>query len=223
MTLHEFDVEQGSEEWNDLRRGMVTASVISRLVTPKTIKPASNPEARAIFALLVAERITGHTDESWVSDDMERGWEDEPRAVEKYSEHYAPVTPMGFMIREEPGWRLGYSPDGLVGSDGLVEVKSRRQKKHLQTVLADEVPVENMPQIQCGLLVSGRAWCDYISYCGGMHMWVKRVEPDPRWFKAIHEAVEQFELAAAVMTATYLKATQGLPATERVLELEMSL
>jgi hypothetical protein len=222
MTLHEYpNVAQGSEEWHELRRGIVTASVIKGLVTPATIKPAQNPEARAIVALLVAERITGFTDETYVGMDMERGWDDEPRAVETYSQHYEPVTTTGFMVREDTGYRIGYSPDGLVGDDGLIEIKSRRPKKHLQTILADEVPADVMPQIQCGLLVSGRKWCDYLSYCGGMPLWRKRVEPDPRWQKAIVEAVELFELAAQVMAATYEKAVAGLPTTERVVELEM--
>jgi hypothetical protein len=46
-----------------------------------------------------------------------------------------------------------------------------------------------MAQLQCGLLVSGRKWIDYVSYCGGMPLYVKRVEPDERWFDAIVEAV----------------------------------
>ena len=62
------------------------------------------------------------------------------------------------MVRTEPGWKLGYSPDGLVGDDGLIEVKSRRAKKQLQTILSGQVPAENMPQLQAGLLVSGRSW-----------------------------------------------------------------
>jgi hypothetical protein len=122
---------------------------------------------------------------------MLRGIEDEPRAVEVYSEHFAPVTTVGFMVRDDWGFSIGYSPDGLVGDDGLIEVKSRRAKKHLTTILADEVPVENMAQLQCGLLVSGREWIDYVSYCGGMPLYVKRVEPDQRWFDAITAAVER--------------------------------
>jgi hypothetical protein len=218
MSLHILpDLMQGSEEWYDQRRGMVTASVVKSLITPATIKPANNPEARSLVALLVSERITGWTDPTYTSGDMWRGHEDEPRAVETYAEHYGvSVEQVGFMVEDRWGFKIGYSPDGLVGDDGLLEIKSRRPKKHLQTILADAVPAENVAQIQAGLLVSGRKWCDYLSYCGGMPMWRKRVEPDPRWQEAIVEAVEQFELAAAVMTATYEKATKGLAQTERV-------
>lgn len=223
MTLIEFpDVIQGSDPWHDQRRGIVTASVVGRLLT-STGKVASNDTSRALVAQLVAERITGWTDPVYVSDDMLRGHDDEPRAVDVYAEHYAPVTTTGFMVRDDWGFSIGYSPDGLVGDGGLVEVKSRRAKKQLQTILDDAVPAENMAQLQCGLLVSGREWCDYVSYCGGMPLYVKRVEPDPEWFDAITEAVSRFEETAADIVATYATATKDMPATERTVELEMIL
>ena len=217
MTLQIFnDIEQGTDEWHAARRGIITASVIGQLITAKTIKVAANDTSRALTTHLVAERITGYTEPTFVSADMERGNWDEPIARDLYSEHYAPAVEVGFMVREIDGHRLGYSPDGLVGDDGLIEIKSRRQKKHLATILADEVPLENMAQIHCGLLVSGRLWCDYVSFCGGMPLYVKRVYIDARWFDAITEALAQFEDTAAQMIATYTKAVDGRPATERL-------
>lgn len=209
------DLEQGTEEWFAVRRGMVTASVVGSLVTP-TLKVASNETSRSLTALLVAERITGWTDPNYVSNDMLRGRVDEALARDLYSETYAPVTEVGFIVREGAGIKIGYSPDGLVGTDGLIEVKSRRAKKHIATILADEVPAENMAQCQGGLLVSGRAWCDFISYCGGLPMWHKRVYPDPAWQAAIIAAVQAFEESAAIMTAAYITAVEGLPTTERI-------
>lgn len=216
MSLIEYpDLIQGTDEWLEQRRGIVTASVVGKLITPSTIKPAKNDTSRTLTAQLVAERITGWIDPVFVSDDMLRGTEDEPRAVAKYEEHYAPVTTTGFMVRDDWGFRIGYSPDGLVSDDGLVEVKAPRAKKHLTTILADEVPPEHIAQLQCGLLVSGREWIDFISWCGGMPMWVRRVTPDQRWFDAIREAVELFEETAAEMVAGYEAAVVGLPSTER--------
>jgi YqaJ-like recombinase protein len=215
------DLVQGSDEWHAARRGIVTASVVGQLITPSTLKPANNPIARGVTATLVAERITGFTEPTRMTDDMWRGVEDEPRAREKYAEHHAPVDEAGFMILERDGFKLGYSPDGLVGTDGLIEIKSRRAKKHLQTILANEVPAENMAQLQAGLLVSGRQWIDYVSYSGGMPLWVRRVHPDPKWFEAITATVRQFEKTAHLMTTAYTKAVHGLPMTERVLEEEM--
>jgi predicted phage-related endonuclease len=222
MTLLELpDLIQGTDEWHDQRRGIVTASVVGRLLTA-TGKVANNDTSRAAVATLVAERITGWTDPVYVSDDMLRGTNDEPFAVAAYSEWSGQeVTTTGFMVRDDWGFEIGYSPDGLVGDDGLVEVKSRRPKKQLTTILEDAVPAENMAQLQCGLLVSGRAWIDYVSFCGGMSLYVKRVEPDPEWFEAIVAAVAAFEDAAAQMVDLYLDATANLPATERIVELEM--
>jgi len=209
------DLIQGTDEWHDQRRGIVTASVVDQLITTKTIQPANNDHSRSLVALLVAERITGWTDPTYLGDDMLRGMEDEPLAVAKYAEHFAPVSTAGFMVRDDWGFRIGYSPDGLVGDDGLVEVKSRRPKKHLQTILSGEVPPENAAQIQCGLLVSGRKWCDYLSYCGGMPLYRIHVVPDERWFTAIVGAVKAFEDTAAQMVQQYQAATKGLPSTER--------
>jgi putative phage-type endonuclease len=224
MTLIELpDLIQGTDEWLDQRRGMVTASVVGQLVTPGTIKVAKNDYSRALTAQLVAERITGYTDPTYINDDMLRGHEEEPRARDLYSEKYAPVRESGFMVRTEANWKLGYSPDGLVGDDGLIEVKAPRAKKHLTTILSGEVPAANMAQLQAGLLVSGRQWIDFLSYCGGMPMWVHRVFPDQRWFDAIVTAVIQFEETAAEMVAAYQSATEGLPATERMVEMELSL
>jgi len=217
MSLRELpDLVQGSDEWLDQRRGMMTASVVGQLITPKTIKPAANDTSRALTTLLAAERITGWTDPVYVSDDMFRGTMDEPIARALYARHYAPVVECGFMVRDDWGYSIGYSPDGLVGDDGLIEVKSRRAKTQLMTIVADEVPLSNMAQIQCGLLVSGRAWCDYLSYCGGMPMWRKRVTPDQRWAEAIVEAVQTFEVTATQIVATYTAAVAGLPTTERI-------
>jgi hypothetical protein len=217
------DLEQGSDAWLEARRGMVTASVVGKLITANTVRPANNDWSRALTAQLVAERITGHIDPIFVSDDMLRGQNDEPIARDLYAEHYAPVRESGMLIRDDWGFRIGYSPDGLVGDDGLIEIKSRRPKKQLTTILSDQVPVENMAQLQCGLLVSGRDWIDYVSYSGGMSLWVKRVYPDDRWFEAIVNAVRIFEDTAAEMVAEYAALTAHLPMTERIVELEMIL
>lgn len=215
MTLDVYDFDQRSDEWYAARRGILTASVIGQLVT-KTLKVADNDYSRAIVAQLVAERITGETEGTYTNDDMMRGILDEPLAVDKYAEHYAPVTTTGFMVRREDDWTLGYSPDGLVGADGMVEVKCPRAKTHLQTILTDAVPERNVAQLQAGLLVTGRAYVDFISYFGGMPLFVKRVEPDPAWHAAITEACQRFEETVAWMLADYAEATKNMPATERM-------
>lgn len=212
------DLAQGTDEWRAARCGMVTASVVGQLLTP-TRRIADNDTSRGLTLSLVAERITGHVDETFMSADMWRGIEDEPIARDLYREHHAPVEEVGLMVRADDDWggyRIGYSPDGLVGDEGLIECKSRLQKVHLRTILTDEIPAENMAQLQCGLLVSGRAWIDYLSYCGGMPLWTKRAYPDPTWFDAIVQAVAKFESNAAAYVFRYREAVRVLPTTERV-------
>lgn len=216
MTLIEYpDIEQGTEAWHDARRGLLTASVVGKLLTP-TLKVADNDTSRALTATLVAERITGFTEPTGMTADMFRGVQCEPIARDLYSEHHQPAKEFGFFVREEADWKLGFSPDGVVGDDGLLEVKSPRAKTHLRTILAGEVPAYHMPQIQCGLLVSGRKWLDFISYCGGLPLFVRRVYPDPAWHEAIVAAVTKFEANAAEMVADYEAKAHGLPQTERI-------
>jgi putative phage-type endonuclease len=216
MTLHEFpDVVQGSDAWHSQRRGLVTASVVGKLLTP-TLKVADNDTSRALTATLAAERITGWTEESHMTPDMWRGVESEPIARDLYSAHYQQAVEVGFMRRDEDGWTLGYSPDGLVADDGLIEVKCPRAKTHLNTILANQVPYYYMAQCQAGLLVSGRKWLDFVSYVGGMPLFVKRVLPDPEWQDAIIVAVICFEQNVAASVADYEAATRGLPKTERL-------
>jgi hypothetical protein len=216
MALHILpDIEQGTPEWHDQRRGIVTASVVGKLLTP-TLKVADNDYSRGLTTTLAAERITGWTEETPMTSDMWRGVESEPFARELYAEHFAPVTEVGFMSRGEDGWTLGYSPDGLVGDDGLIEIKAPRAKTHLRTILADEVPTHYMPQLQAGLLVSGRKWIDFVSYVGGMPLYRKRVEPDPAWFAAITAACVAFEANVAQIVADYQQRVADMPKTERL-------
>lgn len=223
MTLTVFpQVDQGTDEWHDLRRGLVTASVVGKLLTP-TLKVADNDVSRGLTTTLVAERITGWTEETAMTSDMWRGVEHEPYARDIYSGHYQQAEEVGFMLLEEDGWSLGYSPDGLVGLDGLIEIKAPRAKTHVATILADEVPGHYMAQCQAGLLVSGRDWCDFVSFVAGMPMFVKRVTPDPASFAAIEAACVAFEANAARIVADYRSKVVGLPKTERIVELEMSL
>lgn len=185
--------------------------------SPLIVEPANGKEAASLTALLTAERITGYVHKTFVSDDMWRGKEYEPLAVDTYAEHYGvPVTTVGLMVLEQDGHKIGYSPDALVGDDGLLEVKAPRQKGHLTTVLGDRVPADHMPQLQCGLLVSGRKWIDFASICADMPLFVERVYPDPDWFAAITTAVKQFEVTAAEMIATFKARTEGMPVAERL-------
>lgn len=183
---------------------------------PPVLEVATTETAEKLTAHLAAERITGHVEETYTSRDMERGTLAEPYARDIYAEHYAPVEEVGFMVRDHQGQRIGFSPDGLVHKDGLIEVKSPRAKTHVKTIIEDRVPAEHMAQIQTGLFVSGRDWCDFISYCPGHPLYVKRVYPDDTWQEAIVEAVDLFEESSAAMIGVYNMKALDLPATPYV-------
>lgn len=210
------ELEQGSAEWIQARAGIVTASTVGKLLT-STGKVASNDTSRTLTETLIAERITGRVEYVHPSRDMQRGTLLEPEARRLYEGYHYPVQEVGFMVWEESGLKLGYSPDGLTSdedSEGLIEIKSRTPRIHLRAIYTDTVPAANMAQLQAGMLVADRPWIDYVSYCPGLPLYVKRVHPDPAWQTAIIEAVTQFEETAARQLFEYQALAHDMPATE---------
>ena len=197
------DLLQGSDEWLAARLGLVTASEMKHLLTVKSLKASDNDKTRQHVWELLFQRITGFIEPQYVSDAMLRGQADEIYARAAYEEHYAPVVETGFITNSKWGFTLGYSPDGLVGDDGLIEIKSRAGKYQVQTIADNEVPEEYVLQLQTGLLVSERKWIDFISYSGGLPMFVKRVEPDPLIQGAIIAACANFEAKLAQKWTDY--------------------
>lgn len=218
---------QGSDEWLAMRCGLLTASEMKLILTP-TLKIAKNEKERAHLYELLAQRITGYVEPSYVSDDMLRGRDDEIEARLIYAKHYAPVQEVGFITNDKWGFTLGYSPDALVGDDGQIECKSRRQKYQVQTIIENvgegTAPDDYMIQIQTGLLVTERKWCDFVSYSGGLPMAVVRVLPNPEMQRAILGAAVDFEARLREKLTSYhatLASMARLIPTERRIEQEM--
>lgn len=221
------DLIQGSDEWHAARCGLLTASEVKLILTP-TLKPANNDKTRAHVYELAAQRITNFVEASYISDDMLRGYDDEILARKLYAENYAPVADMGFITNDKWGFTLGCSPDGLVGDDGVLECKSRRQKFQVETIaesiLGLVAPEEYMLQIQTILLVSERKWVDFISYSGGLPMATIRVGPYEKYQAAIIEAAARTEERISGVVAKYkaaLASKMRLIPTERRVEQEM--
>lgn len=223
ITYHD-DVIQGSDEWHQMRCGLLTASEMRLIMTP-TGKAANNDKTRAHAWELAAQRITRYVEPSYIGDHMLRGWDDEVEARKLYSKHRAPVTECGFITNDQWGFTIGYSPDGLVGDDGLIECKSRIQKYQVQTIATGEVPDEFVLQLQTGLLVTGRRWIDFVSYSGGLPMHIIRVEPDADMQARILEAAAAFEQRVAECVRDYREMLDDLGdraiPTERRIEQEM--
>lgn len=227
--IYHPDIIQGSEEWRAVRCGVLTASEMELIITP-TLKIASNDKERAHLYELLAQRITKYVEPAYISDEMLRGQEDEIMARALYHEHYHPVKEVGFVTNDKWGFMLGYSPDGLVGENGLIECKSRRQKFQVKTMLecvpTREVPVDYLLQHQTGLLVADdREWIDFISYSGGFPMIVIRVHPDKEVQDAILNAAGAFERRLVEKMEKYNEtvATAKFLQTERRVEMEIHL
>ena len=207
------ELEQGTDEWLQARCGIVTASTMRNLVTASG-KPADNDTSRGFIRQLATERIIGVPEYTHPTRPMMRGTMLEPFARDLYAEHYAPVEEVGFIRLDTDEYSLGYSPDGVIGHDGLLEIKSPGPKEHLRTILADAVPSVYVWQVQVGLYVTGRSWLDFISYCPGADLYVKRVRPDKEAFGTIHLAVSQAETAVRNIIDDYTASGKNRVKTE---------
>ncbi len=224
ITIYE-DVEQGSDAWLELRRGIITASEMKLLLTPAKLAIADNDKVKSHLWELLAQRVTGYVEPKYVSDDMLRGHTSEPVARDIYAERVATeaVTEVGFITNDSFGFTIGYSPDALVGERGQWECKAPRQKTQMETIVLGEIPIDHLLQNQTGLLVSGREWLDFSSYCGGMYMPTYRTYPDEKVQAAILDASRSFEAKIAEKREAYERAVESgrMVMTERIVEEEM--
>lgn len=225
--VYHHELVQGSEEWAAARCGLLTASEMKLIIKP-TLKTADNDKSRAHLYELLGQRITKYVEPRYIGDDMLRGMNDEIEAIDVYDKTYAPVQRVGFITNDKFGFVIGYSPDAIVGEDGLVECKSRSQKHQLRALLdyvsADTIDPDFMIQVQTGLMVSERKWCDLISYCGGLPMATVRVFPDDKVQDAIRAAASAFETKLVQSLGKYnvlLSTHERLIPTIRKIELEM--
>lgn len=153
---------QGTAEWFAERCGKVTASRVAD-VTAKT-KTGWSASRANYAAQLIAERLTGVAAESYSSAAMQWGIETEPQAKAAYSFLSGnAVADVGFVAHPTIAMS-GASPDGLVGEDGLLEIKCPNTATHLDTLLGAEIDGKYIKQMQWQMACTGRAWCDFVSF-----------------------------------------------------------
>jgi putative phage-type endonuclease len=194
------EIVQGSPEWFAIRCGRVTASRVADVVA----KTKSGPSASRMnyMAELIAERLTGQPAERFSNAAMAWGTEKEPEARSTY-EFYrgVAVKQVGFVIHPSID-QSGASPDGLVGVDGLVEIKCPNTSTHLDTLLGQMVPSKYVNQIQWQLACTGRQYCDFVSYDPrlpeAMRLFIKRMPRDDKRIAELETEVAGFLLEIAV-------------------------
>ncbi len=185
---------QGTDEWYAARLGKATASRIADVIA-KT-KSGWGASRKNYLAELVAERLTGAPAEQYVNAAMQRGTELEPQARSAYAFYRdADVTQVGFV--DHPTIPMsGASPDGLVGADGLVEIKCPNTATHIETLLSATIPDKYLVQMLWQMECTGRAWCDFASYDPRlpeqMRLFVKRLARDDKRLSDIAAMVKDF-------------------------------
>lgn len=195
MKLEIFsNIEQGTDEWHALRSSQPTCSELATIMTDPG-GGGFGEGAITYMRKMIAQRISGNATAWEGNANTRRGHALEPVARDLYADSMGmQVDACGFMR----AWGLGYSPDGLVGDDGLVEIKTKQGHLQIEVLERDELPDEHFWQCHGGLTVSGRQWLDFISYCPGLPLFVHRVHRDEAVCKAIRKRVDKFNLELEV-------------------------
>jgi len=187
-------MEQGSDAWFNIRIGKVTASRVADVLA-KT-KTGYSTTRDNYMAQLVCERLTGQKGESFTNAAMQHGTETEPLARAAYEARYdVLVDEVGFV--SHPTIEMsGASPDGLVGDEGLLEIKAPNTATHIETLLSESVPNKYYTQMQFQLSCTGRKWCDFVSFDNRLptelQMFVKRVPRDDMYIRLIEDEIVKF-------------------------------
>lgn len=188
------NIVQGTEEWFAARAGKVTASRIADVLA--TIKSGESAARRNYRTQLVCERLTGKIEETFSNSHMERGIALEPYAREAYElQTGSIVEQVGFI--DHPAIQMsGASPDGLVGSDGSIEIKCPTPANHIEYLLGKEPPSKYKPQMTWQMLCAERQWVDFVSYCPEMpahlQLFVVRFVPEAEYSVTVAQEVIKF-------------------------------
>ena len=187
-------IEQGSNEWHQLRLGKVTASRVADILATTRSGPSASRQNYLIE--LALQRSTGNIEPSYTNAAMEWGTQTEPQARAAYEVETGNfVDQVAFIDHPTIAW-FGCSPDGLVGDDGLIEIKCPNSATHWEYFKAKKPPQKYVIQMQTQLAVTGRKWCDFVSFDPRMpersQLLVVRVDRDEAFIAELEEKVKQF-------------------------------
>lgn len=207
----QHNCDQGTAEWLAIRLGKATASRVADIVAKTKTGVAASRKNYA--AELVAERLTGVPTERFISPAMMHGTDTEAEARDAYRQHaLVEVAECGFV--DHPTVPMsGASPDGLIGDDGLLELKCPNTATHIETLLGKAAPSKYVTQMMWQMACTGRAWCDFASYDprlpDEMRLFVIRLHRDDKMIAELEAEVAAFlaevETTVERLSSEYLK------------------
>lgn len=176
-------MQQGSPEWLAIKAGKISGSRFRAVLDLNKRNGQPNKPRRDLVAELVRELETGVLTSIEPNEYMAHGTRCEPMACALYEWERDVVVEHAAWIPHPTIEYVGFSPDGLVGDDGMIEIKSPAlEPRHLRTVESGKCPDDYMPQVQGGLFVTGRQWCDFASFWEPTHeLCVVRVQRDDQF------------------------------------------
>ncbi len=195
MTGHIHTFPQGGPEWHDHRLGRVTASRVADLMALTKSGPAAS--RKNYMADLIAERLTAQPRDSYTNAAMEWGTAHEAQARATYAfVTDCDVQEVGFI--DHPTIPMaGCSPDGLIGADGMLEIKCPNTATHIDTLINGTINSKYKKQMMFQMACAGRAWCDFVSFdprlSPAKQLWIKRILFDRASVLDIEKAVCEFQ------------------------------
>lgn len=217
------EIVQGSPEWHAIRAGKVTASRVADVIAKTKSGPAAS--RKNYLAELVLERLTGQKTEGFTNAAMQWGIDTEPQARLAYEFHRnLDVAQVGFIAHPSIA-DSGASPDGLVGDNGLVEIKCPLPATHMDTIDKGAVPSKYVTQMMWQMACTGREWCDFVSFDprfpAHMQFFCERVKRDDEMIHDLEAEVVSFlsELRETVdrLRAKYEPETDEMPDAARLM------
>jgi putative phage-type endonuclease len=187
-------IEQGTEAWHQLRLGKVTASRVADIMA-KTKTGVSASRGNYLIELAL-QRVTGNIEPMYTNEAMQWGTATEPQARVAYEVKTSNfVDQIAFVEHDIIEW-FGCSPDGLVGKDGLIEIKCPNSATHWATIKDGKPPNKYVIQMQTQMACTSRKWCDFVSFDPRMpersQLFICRVERDEKMIDEIETEVMQF-------------------------------
>lgn len=186
-------IEQGTPEWHQLRLGKVTASRVSDVMAK--IKTGESASRKNYRAELVVQRLTGMPSESFTNAAMEWGTATEPMARIAYQIAKGVLVEQVGFIEHPTIAMFGCSPDGLV-HDGMIEIKCPNSATHIEYLTDNKAPAKYINQMQCQMAVTGRKWCDFVSFDPrlpeDLQLFVVRVPRDDKYIGTMEVEVVEF-------------------------------